>query len=340
MRSEPGLAADGIRGSNGRARSVSAQTDDPEAGVFAKPADPFAQRNSTNPLPRPAWCSVPIPLGADEKLQAMQRLLSKQKLNSVCRSARCPNIAHCFSRETVTFMVLGAVCTRNCLFCAVTKGMPEPLDEGEPGRIAEAVSALKLRHAVITSVTRDDLGDGGATHFSRVTEAVRMKRPQAAVELLVPDFQGSPDSLQTIVRANPDIVGHDMETVQRMFKAVRKEASFKRSLDLLGTVKQLNGSLLTKSGFMVGLGEEEKEVLELLSQLRDARCDIVTIGQYLRPSASQIPVREYVQPGQFAFYQAKALEMGFRAALSGPLVRSSFNASELLEGIRSGSTRH
>jgi lipoic acid synthetase len=281
---------------------------------------------------RPSWCTVAIPLGSDRKLQEMQLLLSKQKLNSVCRNARCPNIAYCFSKGTVTFLVLGAVCTRNCLFCAVAKGMPEQLDSGEPGRIAATVSSLHLSHAVITSVTRDDLTDGGATHFSKVTQEIRINNPRTVLELLIPDFRGSHDSLQTIVDSRPDIIGHNIETVQRIFKKVRKEASFERSLDVLDTTKsQSGGSVLTKSGLMVGLGETEEEVVELLTMLRDARCDIVTIGQYLRPSSDQIPVCEYVRPSTFAYYQTKAMEMGFRAALSGPLVRSSFHASELLE---------
>jgi lipoic acid synthetase len=289
-------------------------------------------------MPRPSWCTVAIPLGANEKLLEMQQLLSNRKLNSVCQSARCPNIARCFSKGTVTFMILGDVCTRNCLFCGVTKGMPQEVDAGEPGRIAEAVSSLKLRHAVITSVTRDDLLDGGATHFSKVVGEIRRRNPQTVLEMLIPDFQGFCESLQTIVCSKPDIIGHNIEAVQRIFQKVRKEASFERSLDILGKIKSMNGSILTKSGFMVGLGEEEGEVLELLSALRNTWCDIVTIGQYLRPSASQIPICEYVRPSQFAFYQEKAMKMGFKAALSGPLVRSSFNASELLESMGSGKT--
>ena len=295
-------------------------------------------RKNTNHMTRPSWCRVAIPLGANEKLLEMQQLLASRKLNSVCQSARCPNIAHCFSKGTVTFMILGEVCTRNCLFCGVAKGMPKEVDAGEPERIAETVSSLKLRHVVITSVTRDDLPDGGATHFSEVVGEIRRRNPRTVLEILIPDFQGFCESLQTIVCSKPAIVGHNIETVKRMFKKIRKEASFERSLDVLGTIKGMDGSILTKSGFMVGLGEEAEEVVELLFALRKAQCDIVTIGQYLQPSASQVPIHEYVQPTQFSFYQERAMEMGFKAALSGPLVRSSFNASELLVGMGSGET--
>jgi lipoyl synthase len=281
----------------------------------------------------PSWLNVTVPAGSDQKLQEMMQLLEKHYLNSVCQSARCPNIAHCFSMKTVTFMILGDVCTRNCLFCGVTKGMPRTPDPEEAGHIAEAVVYLKLRHAVITSVTRDDLCDGGASHFAKVVDETRIRNPHTVHELLIPDFKGSHEALQVVVNSKPDIIGHNIETVPRVFKQVRKEANFERSLALLGRVKTLHGSILTKSGFMVGLGETQEEVIALLAMLRGVACDIVTIGQYLRPSSSQTPIIEYITPSTFEYYQEKAMEMGFKTALSGPLVRSSFNASELLDSI-------
>ncbi|MBN1830130.1 MAG: lipoyl synthase [Deltaproteobacteria bacterium] len=284
----------------------------------------------------PSWLTASVPAGSDLKLDEMRQLLSNRRLNSVCQSARCPNIAHCFSRGTVTFMILGDVCTRNCLFCGVAKGIPGKPDADEPSHVAETVSLLKLRHVVITSVTRDDLCDGGAAHFSNVADEVRTRNPHTAIELLIPDFQGSLDSMQTIVNSQPDIVGHNIETVPRIFKKLRKEASFERSLDMLAAAKNGKSSILTKSGFMVGLGEKEGEVIDLLSALRDVRCDIVTIGQYLRPSSSRTPVVEYIKPSVFECYREMAVSMGFKAALSGPLVRSSFNALELLDNIDEG----
>jgi len=281
----------------------------------------------------PSWLNATVPVGSDQKLQNMRQLLSKHHLNSVCESARCPNIAHCFSMETVTFMILGDVCTRNCLFCGVTKGMPRTPDPEEAEHIAGAVASLKLRHAVITSVTRDDLCDGGAGHFAKVVEELRVRTSRTVLELLIPDFNGSHKALQAVVNSKPDIIGHNIETVPRIFKQVRKEANLEGSLTLLGRVKALHGSILTKSGFMVGLGETEEEVIALLAMLRDVGCDIVTIGQYLRPTSSQIPVIEYITPSTFGHYREKAMGLGFKAALSGPLVRSSFNASELLDSI-------
>jgi lipoyl synthase len=282
----------------------------------------------------PSWLTAAVPADSDQELRAMRRLLSEQRLNSVCQSARCPNIARCFSKKTVTFMILGNVCTRRCLFCGITKGTPRTPDPEEPRRIAEAAVSLKLRHAVVTSVTRDDLGDGGASHFATVVEASRARTSRTALELLIPDFGGSRTALQVVVNANPDIIGHNIETVPRIFTGIRKEANFERSLALLGSVKALQESIFTKSGFMVGLGETREEVTALLARLRDVGCDIVTIGQYLRPSPSQVPVVEYIAPATFGQYQEEALEMGFKAATAGPLVRSSFDASQLLDGMR------
>jgi len=274
-----------------------------------------------------------VPAGSVEKLDAMRDLLKQRNLNSVCQAAHCPNIAKCFSEGTVTFMIMGNVCTRNCRFCAVEKGHPVKLDSEEPFQIAEAVEALKLRHVVITSVTRDDLSDGGASHFAEVVRQIRRRNNSTVIELLIPDFQGSLEALEEIIDSNPDIIGHNIETVKRIFGNVRPIASFEQSIDVLRLIRKKTDSILSKSGFMVGLGETKKEVLELLSILRDCRCDMITIGQYLRPSALQVPMVEYVHPSQFEYYQEKALALGFEAVLSGPLVRSSFNASSLYEKI-------
>jgi lipoic acid synthetase len=230
-------------------------------------------------------------------------------------------------------MILGDVCTRTCSFCGVSKGLPRTLNLEEPRNVADAIFSLKLRHAVITSVTRDDLCDGGASHFAAVVEESRARNSSTALELLIPDFRGSHEALQAVVNSKPNIIGHNVETVQRIFQQVRREADFERSLQLLGEVKALNRSLLTKSGFMVGLGETRMEVIGLLAKLRDVGCDIITIGQYLRPTPKQIPVVKYIAPSTFGYYRAKAMEMGFKAVLSGPLVRSSYDASQLLDSI-------
>lgn len=281
----------------------------------------------------PPWLTATVPAEAGEKVAAMRSLLSRGRLNSVCQSARCPNIAHCFSKGTVTFMILGNICTRNCLFCAVSKGTPYDPNPEEPYHIAEAVRALNLRHVVVTSVTRDDLDDGGAFHFSQVVKAIRSSNPKTTVELLIPDFYGSMHALKMVADSNPNIIGHNIETVPRIFKDIRSMASFERSLHVVNQIKELNRSLVTKSGFMVGLGETKREVLEVLSMLRDVRCDIVTIGQYLQPSSEQVSIIEYIHPDLFAFYQTEAEKLQFKAVLAGPLVRSSFDASTLFDDL-------
>jgi lipoic acid synthetase len=230
-------------------------------------------------------------------------------------------------------MILGDVCTRDCFFCGISKGLPRPPDLEEPKHIADAIFSLKLRHAVITSVTRDDMSDQGAGQFAAVVEESHARNCHTTIELLIPDFKGSQKALRIVVHSKPDIMGHNIETVPSIFKLVRKEADFERSLHLLRRAKDLNGSLLTKSGFMVGLGESQMEVIALLEILRDVGCDIVTIGQYLRPTPAQMPIVEYIPPSTFEHYREKAMEMGFKAVLSGPLVRSSFNAAQLLDGL-------
>ena len=281
----------------------------------------------------PPWIAATVPAEAGEKVATMRSLLSRGRLNSVCQSARCPNIAHCFSKGTVTFMILGNICTRSCLFCAMSKGLPNEPDPEEPRHIAEAVRTLNLRHIVVTSVTRDDLNDGGAFHFSQVVQAIRSSNPKTTVELLIPDFCGSIHALKMVTDSNPDIIGHNVETVPRIFKEIRCAASFERSLHVINQIKKLNRFIVTKSGFMVGLGETDREVLEVLSMLKDVRCDIVTIGQYLRPSSAQVPVSEYIHPELFASYKTAAEKLGFKAVLAGPLVRSSFDASALFDKL-------
>jgi lipoyl synthase len=282
----------------------------------------------------PPWLTATVPAEAGEKVAAMRSLLSRGRLNSVCQSARCPNIAHCFSKGTVTFMILGNICKRNCLFCAVSKGTPYDPNPEEPYHIAEAVRALNLRHVVITSVTRDDLDDGGASYFSEVVKAVHSSNPMTTIELLIPDFCGSTQALKIVTDSNPDVIGHNIETVPRIFKDIRSMASFEQSLQVVHKIKELNRSLVTKSGFMVGLGETKREVLEVLFMLRDVGCDIVTIGQYLRPSSEQVPVIEYIHPGLFDFYKTEAKKLGLKAVLAGPLVRSSFDASVLFDSVQ------
>jgi len=279
------------------------------------------------------WVRSRIPVGAEKKLAEMRQLLISFQLHSVCQSARCPNIASCFSRGIVTFMILGDVCTRNCRFCATSKGKPTDVDSLEPTHIAAAAGHLRLDHVVITSVTRDDLVDGGSSQFAQVVAAIRLKRPQATIEVLIPDLKGSRDALLTIIESEPDIIGHNVETVPRLYPKVRPDASFETSLHILRTIKELAGPTVTKSGFMVGLGEQDREVLSLIRDLRSAGCDVLTIGQYLRPSRYQLPVTDYIHPSKFAEYKRQADSTGFTAVLSDPLVRSSFNAGMVAKQV-------
>ncbi len=262
-------------------------------------------------------------------VEEMRMLLAKANLHTVCQGARCPNLNECFGRRTATFMILGERCTRSCRFCAVLRGRPEPVDAGEPERIAGAAAVLGLRHVVITSVTRDDLPDGGAGQFASTIRAVKGRIEGATVEVLTPDFQGSEAALEKVLAAGPDVFNHNLETVPRLYPEIRPEASYSRSLSLLEQAKRLNKNLVTKSGLMVGLGETEEEVRALLCDLRDAGCDVVTIGQYLQPTPQQIPVKEYVSPEVFSAYQAWGASLGFRAVLAGPFIRSSYRAAEV-----------
>jgi lipoic acid synthetase len=258
-------------------------------------------------------------------------------LHTVCEEARCPNIFECWGDRTATFMILGDVCTRRCSFCAVKTGTPRGLDSGEPERLAEAVKAMDLSHAVITSVDRDDLPDGGAGHFAEVIRAVRRRSPGCAVEVLTPDFRGRPGALRVVLESAPDVFAHNVETVPRLYRAVRPGSEYRNSLSLLSRAKTL-GAPVTKSGFMLGLGESREEIREVLADLRKARVDIVTIGQYLQPTASHLPVARFVPPEEFEEIRREALPQGFRHVEAGPLVRSSYHAARhLRETSREGS---
>ena len=261
-------------------------------------------------------------------------LLLDLNLNTVCQEAHCPNQLECFGNHTATFMILGDHCTRNCTFCAVAHGFQEPPDPDEPKRVAEAVSRLGLEYVVLTSVTRDDLPDGGAAHFAATVRAIREVGDEVLVEVLVPDFQGSTEALARVLAAEPSVLNHNVETVPRLYPTVRPQADYKRSLQLLAEVKRLNPDLVSKSGFMVGLGEEPEEVRSLMWDLRQMKCDLVTIGQYLRPSKDHHPVVEYVHPDIFQAYELEAHSLGFLGVASGPYVRSSYQAEKLYRKAR------
>lgn len=262
---------------------------------------------------------------------AVLEMMSGLRLNTVCLSASCPNIGECFGNRTATFLILGEVCTRNCLFCAVSKGRPAEPDPEEPDRLVQAVGKLGLRHVVITSVTRDDLGDGGAGQFALCIEKIRAGLPGVTTEVLVPDFRGDAGALDTVLRAAPEVFNHNVETVPRLYPDVRPEADYRRSLGVLRRAAQRGGSLV-KTGFMLGLGEEEREVMDLLDDLRKAGVTSLTLGQYLRPAGGRLPVAEYVRPEKFLWFKDIAHEKGFSQVAAGPLVRSSYHAAELYQG--------
>jgi len=277
----------------------------------------------------PEWFKIPKP---DAKaMNRMEELIKRRGLHTVCHEANCPNKGKCFKEGSVTFMILGKYCTRNCTFCNVESEKPLPVDPDEPRRIADSVKDLDLKHIVITSVTRDDLEDGGAEQFAQVIQAIRQVSPQTNVEVLISDLSGSLSALKTILEAEPVVVGHNIETVKRLYPDVRPQAVYERSLQVLKDIKTLKPSVLTKSGIMVGLSEDFEEVLEAMRDLREVDCDILTIGQYLRPSKSHIEIKSYVHPDTFKAYEEAAYGLGFKAVASGPFVRSSFNALEVFE---------
>ncbi len=261
-------------------------------------------------------------------IEEMTKLMRGLSLHTVCESARCPNRADCFSKSTATFMILGNTCTRNCTFCAVNKGEPWEVDPAEPNNVVAAIKKLGIKYAVITSVTRDDLPDGGAFHFAEVVRKIRDYDASILIEVLVPDFKGSSSALKTVTDVLPSVLNHNVETVPRLYPEVRPEADFQRSVQLLRNVKAIDNAIVTKSGIMLGLGESHEEVLQVMADLREAGCDILTIGQYLSPSLKHHPIMRYVPEGEFAEYEKTGREMGFEAVISGPLVRSSFHAGE------------
>ena len=277
--------------------------------------------------PKPEWLRRRFSFKSS--VTEVNDLLLDLNLRTVCQEAHCPNESECFGNHTATFMILGNHCTRNCTFCAVAHGVLEPPDPEEPKRVAEAVSRLDLKYVVLTSVTRDDLADGGASHFAATIKTIRSVRSDILVEVLVPDFKGSAQSLATVVAAQPAVLNHNLETVPRLYPAVRPQAGYQRSLRLLKEVKRLHPEAATKSGFMVGLGERQEEVSSLLRDLRKANCDLVTIGQYLRPSRNHHPVVDYIHPELFQAYQQEVEELGFSGVASGPYVRSSYQAEKL-----------
>lgn len=260
-------------------------------------------------------------------------ILRKYGITTVCEEARCPNSAECFSKPTATFMILGPHCTRDCGFCSVSSSVPGFPDENEPENVARASQEIGLKYVVITSVTRDDLPDGGAGHFSKTIAAVRRRLPGAKIEVLTPDFQGDFEALRTVLEARPNVFNHNVETIERLYSHVRPQAVFQRSLLVLKQAKAIAPDIFIKSGFMLGLGEKQGEVLELLRELRQKGCDIVTIGQYLRPTRNNLPVVEYIRPEVFAYLKEKALDMGFTYVASGPMVRSSMNAAEMYNPV-------
>lgn len=275
---------------------------------------------------KPEWLRIKMQGG--NVSTKVQNLISDLSLNTVCDEANCPNRMECFQRGTATFMILGRNCTRNCTFCNVTKAKPDEVDPMEPEKIAKAVSKLGLKHAVITSVTRDDLEDQGANQFAKVVEEIRKSTPEITIELLIPDMQGNKELIDIILNSEPNILNHNVETVPELYDKVRPMAVFERSIELLGYVKKTKPNIKTKSGMMLGLGETKEQVINVFKRLREVNCDILTLGQYLQPSKAHIPVVEYISPEQFDEYKKIALSMGFKKVASAPLVRSSYYAED------------
>ncbi|WP_053956057.1 lipoyl synthase [Inediibacterium massiliense] len=281
---------------------------------------------------KPQWLRINLSQGRN--LDDVENLLKKYSLNTVCREANCPNRMECFSKKTATFMILGKECSRNCKFCNVSHGELEEVDENEPENVANAALDLKLKHVVITSVTRDDLVDGGAGHFAKVIKTIKSNDPKIIVEVLIPDFKGDDEALSKVVKAKPEIINHNVETVPRLYEKVRPMAIYERSLQLLKNVKMMDNNIFTKSGIMVGLGEREEEVIEVFKDLRKAGCDFLTIGQYLPPSKKHYPLVEYIHPEIFEKYKEEALQLGFCFVASGPFVRSSYHAAEAMKNFQ------
>jgi len=271
---------------------------------------------------KPDWLRVKLPIG--ENYRHVRNLVDKNKLHTICESGNCPNMGECWGEGTATFMILGNICTRSCGFCAVATGRPEPVDWDEPQRVAEAINLMSVKHAVITSVDRDELKDGGSIIWYNTIKAVRALNPQTTLETLIPDFRGDWNNLQRIIDAAPEVVSHNVETVERLTRKVRIQAKYHRSMEVIRRLK--DGGMRTKSGIMMGLGEEKEEVLQTLQDLADNGCDVVTMGQYLQPTPKHLPVVRFVHPDEFAFYREEGYKMGLDYVESGPLVRSSYHS--------------
>ena len=284
------------------------------------------------PSPRkPDWLKRRLPAG--EAFNQVRALIEAGRLHTVCQEARCPNIWECYSHRTATFLIMGERCTRDCRFCSVAAGPPGPLDPQEPARVAEAVERMGLKYVVVTSVTRDDLPDGGAGHFAATLHEIRRRVPGARIEVLIPDFQGDPAALDTVLRARPDVLNHNIETVPRLYPRVRPQADYRRSLELLRRAGEIAPGTPTKSGLMLGLGERPEEIRQTLQDLRAAGARILTLGQYLQPSPEHLPVEAYVPPDDFENWRRAALEMGFSEVASAPFVRSSYHAKESFNAL-------
>jgi lipoic acid synthetase len=283
------------------------------------------------PIRKPVWLKRRLPTG--EAFHQVQALIDSGRLHTVCQEAKCPNIWECFSHRTATFLIMGERCTRNCGFCAVAAGPPGPLDPGEPARVAAAAARMGLAYVVVTSVTRDDLADGGAAHFAAVIREIRRAIPEAEIEVLIPDFQGDAEALATVLAAQPSVLNHNVETVPRLYPRVRPQADYGRSLALLRRAAATAPGIPVKSGLMLGLGEAPEEVRQTLRDLRRTGCRILTLGQYLRPSPQHLPVERYLPPEEFAEWRREALAIGFSEAASGPFVRSSYHAKESFERL-------
>ena len=277
-------------------------------------------------IKKPKWLRVKLPIG--ENYRKVRSLVDEHKLHTICESGSCPNMGECWGEGTATFMILGNICTRSCGFCAVKTGKPEEVDAYEPGKVANSVKIMKVKHAVITSVDRDDLKDGGSEIWAQTVRAIRKQSPGTTLETLIPDFAGKWENLQVIIDIAPEIVSHNLETVRRLTKQVRIQAKYDRSLELLFRLKK--GGMHTKSGLMLGLGESEQEILETMQDLRNVGVEVLTLGQYLQPTLKHLPVVEFINPEKFEYYKIKGLEMGFRYVESGPLVRSSYHAEKHL----------
>jgi len=291
--------------------------------------EPSPPRPAAEGFRKPPWLKVKAPGGPN--YVALKHMMRDLKLHTVCEEAHCPNIGECWEHKAATFMILGDVCTRNCAYCAVAHGTPAPLDAGEPQRLADAVAQMGLQHVVITSVDRDDLPNGGAEIFAACIAQIRLRTPETSIEVLIPDFKGNPEALRLIIDARPDILNHNLETIARLYRIARPGGRYTRALELLDRAKEMNPELLTKSGVIVGLGEDWDELLVALRDLRAARVDIVTIGQYLRPSDQHLPIARWYTPDEFAELKRYGMSLGFRHVESGPLVRSSYHAWEQVQ---------